>query len=139
MNIITPSIQDFFTEFNRASAALDIPVILSEFEEQFMYASPKGTQVIKSEQFAAVVGKQKELFDSFGLESTRTSPVEEQTLDEFYTLVRAEVTMAFEKDGKSGHILQKVAYILSMREKPRICFYSNPNDVMKLLDEAGLT
>ncbi len=135
---ITPAVQKFFTEFTRASNALDLPVILSEFTESFLYANAKGTQVIKKEHFAAAVTKQKEMFNTFGLQSSETVPVEEVALDDFYTLVKAQVTMLFHKDRKPVEVRQQATYILSMKDKPVICFYANPNDLMQLMSAAGL-
>jgi ketosteroid isomerase-like protein len=135
---ISPSVQQFFAEFNRASAALDIPAILSEFAEEFLYAGAKGTQVIRKEQFAALVAKQKEMFDAFGQVSSDTVPVEEYPLDDAYTVVKAKVTMIFRKDGKDVEIVQQVSYMLRMGDTPTICVYANAHDVMRLLSDAGL-
>jgi len=140
MNTITPLIQEFFADFERAGNSGDTAVSLSQFHDPYMHLGPDGMHIITREIFRAAIDKRKTFFASLGLKSTKMEVVEETALDDIYTLVKVKITMHFEKTGKDAvDVEQYASYLLSLtNEKLEVVLYLNHSDLMTLMKSAGL-
>ena len=70
MEYLDDALSRFIRSFENSSALGNASEVRNQFAEQFLVVSPHGAQCVRSVDFAAVLPKRKELFDSLGFQSS---------------------------------------------------------------------
>jgi hypothetical protein len=138
---ISPTVQSFFQEFERAGNTLDVPVILSEFHDPFMSIDPGAVHIVTREMFSGALQKRKGFFDSLGLKHTTVTPIEETIIDDRHVLVKTSVVMTFEKSsGEKPIIVEQFSRYLLRKDDHGyvIVLYHNEAELMTVMKNAGL-
>ena len=133
-------IKKFFEGVERASNALDLSLIDTQYADQFIFADPDGTRVIDKGRFLPALPRRREFFKSIGHRSTKVLSLEETPIDDQYTMIRAHFLMKFKK--ASGQIAEaNVAstYILFMKgESPKVVMHMEHEDLQQAMKDRGL-
>lgn len=95
---MSQTVDEFFQQYVQSTQSSDPKLISALYAETFMFAGPLGTQAVNRDAFAVALPKRQEYFKRMGLTRTTLESVEETSLDEFYTMVRAHWAMWFERD-----------------------------------------
>jgi hypothetical protein len=140
MNQASNIVREFFESFEKASNALDLEILGSQYGDSFMFASPQGAQSIKKDDFLRVLPKRKGFFKNIGLISSKITELEETRLDKNYVMVKAYWNMKFEKNlGQSIVDEISATYILFQQENIlQIVFQFDHQDLTKRVQELGL-
>jgi hypothetical protein len=133
-------IRKFFEGVEQASNTLDLDLIDSQYADQFIFADPNGTRVVEKQKFIPVLPKRQEFFKSLGHQSTKVLALEETTIDDQYTMVKAHFLMQFQKS--SGQITEAnvdSTYILLMKgDAPKIVMQIEHEDLKEAMQARGL-
>ena len=140
MNQASDIVREFFEGFEKASNALDLEILGSQYGDSFMFASPQGAQSIKKDDFLKVLPKQKGFFRTIGLISSKITALEETRLDKNYVMVKTYWNMQFEKNpGQSIVDEISATYVLFQQENIlQIVFQLDHQDLTKRVQELGL-
>jgi hypothetical protein len=92
---VNNKIRMFFEGVEKAGNTLDLDLIASQFDDQFLFADPNGTRVIEKQKFLASLPKRQEFFKSIGHQSTQVVSMEVTPIDDQYTMVKAQFLMKF--------------------------------------------
>ncbi len=133
-------IKTFFEEVEQAGNSLDLALTDSQYEDQFIFANPDGSQVVEKQKFLAALPKRHEFFKSLGHQSTRILSVDETRLDEQYTMVKAQFLMQFRRP--SGQLVETEVdsiYILFLKgDSPKIVMQIEHEDLQEAMKARGL-
>ena len=140
MNQASDIVREFFEGFEKASNALDLEILGSQYGDSFMFASPQGAQSIKKDDFLKVLPKRKGFFRTIGLISSKITALEETRLDKNYVMVKAHWNMKFEKNpGQSIVDEISATYVLFQQENIlQIMFQLDHQDLTKRVEQLGL-
>jgi ketosteroid isomerase-like protein len=140
MTQVRDVVRNFFEDFEKASNALDLELLGSQYSDSFLFASPQGAQPVKKDDFLKVLPKRKEFFRTIGLISSRITALEETRLDENYVMVKAHWNMQFEKNPEQSITDETIAtYVLFQHESIlKIVFQLDHQDLTKRVQELGL-
>lgn len=134
------TIKTFFEAVEQAGNSLDLALIDSQFEDQFIFANPNGSQVVEKQKFLAALPKRHEFFKSLGHQSTRILSLDETRLDDQYTMVKAQFLMQFRKP--SGQLVETKVdsiYILLLKgDSPKIIMHIEHEDLQQAMKNRGL-
>lgn len=110
-------IEQFFQQFERANASLDLATIGNLYAGTFMFGGADGVRVVKKEDFLKVVPRMKAHYASTGLSGTELTTVEASALDTRYILakVRWRMTLCDLKGDRKG-IDAFATYLLERKE-----------------------
>ena len=133
-------IKEFFESVEKASNTLDLNLIDAQFADQFIFADPNGTRVVEKQKFLPFLPKRREFFKSIGHQFTKVTSLEETSIDDQYTMVKAHFLMQFQKStGEVKEINLDSTYILFMKgETPKIVMHIEPEDVQQAMKDRGL-
>jgi ketosteroid isomerase-like protein len=134
---VSDDVRDFFANFERAGAELDLDATGAQFADYFLSADPNGTHVVPKAALLAALPQRQQMFRSAGLSAMRLRHLAQTTLDDNYVLAKTEWAMEADQPGapavdatlSSTFILRREAGTL------RIVFYLNHRDVMALISE----
>ena len=134
------AIERFFRAFERSSDRGDIPALLPQFADTFMVAGGQGAQCVRSSDFALVLPKRKQFFDSLRCQSTTLVLLEENRLNERFVLANTRWRMTFAcADGAMKDALADSLFIVDTAvEGFKIVFYLPRQDHMTMLREQGI-
>jgi hypothetical protein len=132
MPTVSPDVEAFFAEFERAGNVLDLTSIEAQYAPFFLSADPNGTQPVPRDAFLAALPKRREMFASVGGTVSHLTGIRETRLDANYVLVDTDWVMSVGSGGKdidlsSTFILRKEGNEL------RIVLYLNHQDVAVLI------
>src|SRR5215469_16060894 len=107
------AIERFFRTFETNASGHDVSAQVSQFADVFMAASPHGAQAVRAADFALVLPKKKQLFDSMGCRSSKLVSLTEERLDARYILARTQWKMSFDRpDIEPQDVVVESAYIV---------------------------
>ena len=123
---MTPTIEQFFQDFERTSNNFNAVESGAQFSDVFMHADQHGVSAIPKDAFIASLSKRKAFFNSIGLQTTTLTVTEETRLNDSYVLARVRINMLFATKGKDQDVEQTATYIVKIDgDAPQIVFYLN--------------
>lgn len=136
---IESSIQDFFEAFERSSAAADAESLAGMFAAVFLAAGPQGAQMVKSIDMLQVIPKRKQMLEAIGCEPASLVSLQENNLDDHYSLVRTEWRWRVKPAGLEPLEITSSSTFLIQRSDNglRIVLYLNHADIMDALRARG--
>ena len=140
MDSSSTALASFFEQWQIDMSAGNIPAVVANFAEVFLYASPQGAQAVRAGDFALALPKRKQLFDRLQSEPTTLVSLTETKLDRRFTLARVQWRMAF-AGGQAGpqQILVDSTYIVNTGDGVfKIVFYLAHQDILEILKERGI-
>jgi len=145
MHQASEAIERFFRTFETNASGHDVDAQVSQFADVFMAASPHGAQAVRAADFALVLPKKKQLFDTMGCLSSQLVSLTEERLDARYILARTQWKMSFERpDIEQQDVVVESAYIVDTGgkdappESAKIVFYLANQDLMQIVKDRGL-
>jgi hypothetical protein len=142
MNQVSDRVKAFFEEFNGANNAFDPERLKEVMSDPLVAADPSGEIVTltKSDWLAGVV-EREDYLKTLGFQSVSVVPVEEISLGDQFTLVKANGVMRLEKTpGKVINLVHNNAYILYHTEDTmRIAFSLSHDDLTQMMQDQGLS
>jgi hypothetical protein len=134
------AIETFFREFEKRSDSGDIPALLPLFADTFMAAGPQGAQCVRAADFAVVLPKRKQFFDSLGCRSTALVSLEHNRFDARYVVAQTRWRMTFAREGVEWKdVVADSVYIVDTgADAYKIVFYLSHRDIMTVLKEHGI-
>lgn len=133
------AVQDFFHLYNQHANQNEIDALVAQFAATFLVAGPQGASCVRSQDFALVLPKRKQLFDSLGCHSTELVRIEVDPLNERYCIARTGWKMLFANDGPSKEIHVESTFMVDTRTDPfQIVLYLPHQDIMAVLAERGI-
>ena len=134
------SLKSFFESWEANMSSGDIPAVVANFADVFLYAHPRGTLSVRASDFALALPKRKHLFDSLRCQPTILVSLTETKLDNCFTMTRAQWRMTFAKDDASPQeVLVDSTYVVSTGGGDyKIVFYLAHQDIMEILKERGI-
>jgi hypothetical protein len=109
---VNQRVKELFLRFERANSSADVSGISELYADTFMFGGPKGVQAVKKEDFLKMVPKMKSYFSSMGLSETRLQPVEANSLDSKYLLVKVGWRMTLQNSSGMRHLDAFATYVL---------------------------
>jgi len=140
MDLATPAVQEFFDQYARSRAAMDIDRLVSQYADPCMFAGPDGARVADKHAITEGFPKALELLKSVGHTSTTLASLGETRIDEQYAMVRARLVWRFEK-GSAPPIDVNVDSTFMVHIKggvPRIVFQHEHEDFWQALRTRGV-
>lgn len=134
------AIERFFRVFESNSNSNDTVASVSQFADVFMAAGPQGAQPVRAADFALVLPRKKQFFDSLGCRSTELVSLREHRLDARYIMATTQWKISFARPGiQPQDVLAESVYILDTGgQEPKIVFYLANQDLVQLLKDRGL-
>jgi len=133
-----PLVVEFFEQYEESRNTFDAATIEAQYPDAFMVAGPSGVRVTQKSQLAAVLTKGKELFKRIGHTGTTLVSLTETTLDDRYTMVRAQFLWRFDT-GSPVEVDVHTTFILHLGDSgPRIVFQLEHEDFQQALRDRGL-
>jgi hypothetical protein len=135
----SPALAHFFEAFERSSDSGDVPAIIPQFADTFMAAGPQGALCVRAADFAVALPRRKQFFDSLGCQSTTLVSLEENRLNDRYTMAKTQWRMSFAQNGVFKEALASSIFILEASgEDFKIVFYLANQDHMSMLRAHGI-
>ena len=140
MDVATPVVQEFFDQYARSRSAMDSDRIASQYAASCMFAGPDGAQVAEKPVLRAGFPKALELLKTVGHTSTKLASLDETTVDEHYTMVRAQFVWRFEKAAAPPiDVTVDSTFILYIKDGvPTIVFHHEHEDFWQALRTRGV-
>jgi hypothetical protein len=138
---MSSAMETFFQDFERNSNLGVTDVLISQFAETFLVASPQGAHVVPAHAFALALPQHKKRFAEMGCQSADLISLRETALGNYYVMAETEWRMRFAQEGKSPEEITACStfIVYTGEEQPRIVFYLPQHDVMALLKGRGLS
>ena len=137
---VSPVMQAFFERYEESRNTFDQALIESQYADTFMFAGPAGARATDKPAVLAALARGRELFKTRGHKMTRLVAVSETSIDERYTLVRAQFVWRFEKE--AAHPIDvdvDSTFILYVKDAvPRIVFQHEHEDFQQALRARGV-
>jgi hypothetical protein len=132
---MSSAMKSFFQEFERNSNLCDPDVLVSQFAETFLVASPQGARVVPAHAFALALPERKKRFTEMGCGPANLISLRETTLGTHYVMAETEWRMRFAPEGKSPEDIMACStfIVYTGEQQPKIVFYLPQHDVMALL------
>jgi len=105
----------FLENYERANSVGDFSALSDLYADQFIFASPNGSQNIKKEDFLKVIPKRKQFFLSIGLKETKLGTFSFSELDEFYIQIKAQWEMTIQIPKGNAVLIVESTYIVENR------------------------
>jgi len=134
-----PSIQDFFTAYDRFTTSEAASGHDAFFAPTFMSASADGVRVLTPDQIAAAAPRMRAVLDKIGRRSASLVRVEEHALDAHYVMTTSDWRWEFQPEGQTPFdVTLSATHILHRApEGLRIVFFRS-GDIMGALRQRGL-
>src|SRR5690348_7203867 len=135
-NAVRDSVREFFTEFERASHALDVAALGAMFGEVFLNLSPTSCGPVTREDFTKALPMRQRLFGSIDATGTRLTDLSETVLDDMHTLVETRWSVEFGPDSPADRSLTLSSAFLLRREdgRWRVVAYLNHQDIVAVIN-----
>lgn len=130
----------FIESYARSTASRDIPAIVAHFAETFLVAGPAGAQCVRSADFARVLPRRTELFDSLGCQPAELLSMQHSWLDDSHASVRTTWHFTFLRPEHATETVDSESIFLidTGTDPHRILLYLTPRDIMDTLRERGI-
>jgi hypothetical protein len=140
MDRYSTPLEHFFKSWELNMSTGNIPALIANFAEVFMYARPQGTRSVRASDFALALPKRKQLLDKLRCQPTVLVSLTETKLDSCFTMARTQWCMTFAKDESDPQqILVDSTYIVRTGDGVfKIVFYLAHQDIMEILNERGI-
>jgi hypothetical protein len=112
---VEEAIRTFFKTYEAANAAGDVSAISDLYANNFIFGGPKGSQMVKREDFVKAIPKRKQYFQSMGLGATKLSTFSWSQLDPFYIQVRTQWEMIVQSAQAANSLLTEATYVIETR------------------------
>jgi hypothetical protein len=132
MPTVSPEVDAFFAEFERAGNVLDLKSIEAQYAPFFLSADPNGTQPVPRDAFLAALPKRREMFASVGGTVSHLTGIRETQLDADYVLVDTDWVMSVGAGGEDID-LSSMFILRNDGGDLRIVLYLNHQDVAALI------
>lgn len=141
MEIQKPSVTVFIESYAQHSAAGNFPALVAQFAETFLVAGPSGAQCVRADDFARVLPRRVELFDSLGCQSAELIETRETWLDARYAIARTMWRFTFRRADEAMEIVdsESIFMIDAGCDPYRILLYLTPRDILETLRQHGIT
>jgi hypothetical protein len=90
-------VRGFFERYERSRNTMDAGLIDEQYPAAFTFAGPAGARIVEKPAVIASLSKGYDFLKTLGHRSTTLASLNDMTLDEHYTLVRAKFVWRFEK------------------------------------------
>jgi hypothetical protein len=132
-------VRAFFEQYTLSRNTFDLGLIDSQYPDSFMFAGPNGARIAEKPAVLAGVSKGQALFKALGHRTTTLTSLDEATLDEHYSLVRAKFVWRFEKASETTDVDVDSTFILHIKDGvPRIVFQHEHEDFQEALRARGV-
>jgi hypothetical protein len=130
----TAEIEEFFADFERASAEEDWAHYGELFLESFLNLDPGTAGPVARDDLVAFLPHRKGVFDRAGATGTRLRTLRVEPLDAAHALARTtwEVIFASER----SPVVLETTFVLRREERWRIAVYLNHGSLLELLGSA---
>ena len=134
------TIERFFRTFEANTFSEDIATAIAPFAQVFMAAGPQGTQAVRADDFARALPKRKQFFLDLGHQSTQLVSLIHKRLDARYVLATTQWKMTFARSGTSSKaiVVDSMYIVDAALPEPKIVFYLANQDLMQVLNDAGI-
>src|SRR5262252_7335083 len=135
-----PLVREFFERYARCRSTMDIDGLVSQYADPCMLAAADGARVPERQALLSGFPKALELLKSLGHTTTSVASLAETSVDEHYSMVRAQLLWRFEKAGAPGiEVTVDSTFILHFKDgEPRIVFHQEHEDFWQLLRRRGV-
>lgn len=140
MSTISPKLAAFFADYEQVTQTPGSDRVSRLYAESFLFAGPDGARTLSRDELRKVAPKREGYFKTLGLTASRIVDLQEQALDERYSLVRAEWRMTFTSpDTDPRDVTLAATYLLSdTPDGPRIVLQIDHQDFVERVRELGL-
>jgi hypothetical protein len=140
MDCNSTPLEHFFKSWELNMSTGNIPALIADFADVFMYARSQGTQSVRASDFALALPKRKQLFDKVRCQPTVLVSLIETKLDSCFTMAQTQWCMTFAKDESDPQqILVDSTYIVrTVNGVFKIVFYLVHQDIIEILNERGI-
>jgi Domain of unknown function (DUF4440) len=134
-NSVRDSVQAFFTDFERASAALDLTALGEMFADVFLNLSPTSAGPVTREEFTDALPMRERLFASIDATAMTLTRLSETVLDDMHTLAETQWRVQFGPDSPPGRNLTLSSAFLLRRQDQRwrVVAYLNHQDILAVV------
>ena len=135
------ALQQFLSAYAQHTAASNIPALVAQFADTFLFAGPTGAQCVHSADFARALPRRVELFASLGCQPAELISLEESPVDTRYALVRTTWRFTFVRPQNDPETIDSDSiFLIDAGSDPfRILLYLTPHDIMDTLRQRGIT
>jgi hypothetical protein len=138
MEPITTATERFFRAYEANISSADIQALIAHFADVFMAAGPQGTQAVKASDFALALPRRKQMFDSWGCQTTALASLRETPLDARYVLAATQWRMTFARDNNDPQDVVVDSVFIHDTAADKIVFYLANQDIMQVLKDRGI-
>jgi hypothetical protein len=130
----------FFRALERNTADFNLPALLDQYADTFMAATPQGAHCLRNADFAEVLPRRKQLFESLGSRSTSLVSCVPTRLDDRYLMAetRWQLTFARPNDLFEEILLDSLYIVDTSVGDGKIVFYLAHQDPIAILKARGI-
>jgi hypothetical protein len=134
------AVEDFIRLFTHHNNQGDVPTQVSQFAATFLAAGPQGASCVRRDDFAVVLPKRKQLFESVGLRSTELVRIQTDALDARFSTARAQWRMLFARGTQpEQEVRVESTFLVDTGIEPfQIVLYLAHQDIMAVLKKRGI-
>lgn len=118
----------FFAAYERNIAKGDLPAMIAQFAETYLYGGPGGHQFLRSADLAAGLPRRRQLLNSLGCGPSRMVSLNEIPLNERFVL--AQPRWQFSISGDQSPVTIDSTFLLNIAEPVRILAYISHQDLV---------
>jgi hypothetical protein len=140
VHAVSQIVREFFERYERSRNTMDAGLIDEQYPDAFTFAGPTGARIAEKQAVIASLSKGHQFLKTLGHRSTSLVSLDEMTLDEHYTLVRAKFVWRFEKPSAQPIDVEvDSTFILYIQDAmPRIVFQQEHEDFQQALRARGV-
>ena len=132
---VNPRVQDFFSRYDQANNTSNLTGFEQLYADRFMFAGPKGAQVVDRDAFLKIIPRRKAQLSAMGLAGREVNTVECYPLDARYLLAKVGWKMVVE--GQTGNkVIEAFATFVLIRGEEdalSIIFQLDHQDLSEML------
>lgn len=134
---MNPLVSKFFATFEKALTEAEVTTVAALYSDVFMFGGPRGTQLVKKDDFLKLLPGRKTYFKSMGLGNSTVASIAETSLDAKYILARVVWNMTLKLSPETSRKFEaKTTYILELRnETPVIIMQLDHQDLAEKVKE----
>jgi hypothetical protein len=134
------TLTSFFEQYEHASNAGDVDVIITLFSDPFTVATQHGPQIVRISDFAGIVSRRKALFDKLGCQEAALDSLKATPLNDHVALVDTTWRMRFLLSGDQSDSFVVASSFLVYLDgaATKIFVYMPHQDIMAILAERGI-
>jgi hypothetical protein len=137
MEKVSTSLEAFLRGFELHNNTSDFTSAVSQFADTFMAAGPQGAQCVRASDFALVLPKRKQLFESLGCHSMQLISVDAHALGDRYAMAhtRWKVNLAGSDPAEEDMVVASTFVVDTDQQPFRIVLYLAHQDILAMLKE----